>query len=156
MTPTLRHISRSTLALAFTALLLGGCSERRTDLLSGTYQADVGNKGGDASTVSWKPEATLVLDMDALKVTIDAGQGLQAFTLTDEGSQHTGDCAAEIDAQWATLTAGTPVIDGVTFHAPVLFTRCGSPSPEVYLGQGPTVPAVVAGATPWLGFALVP
>src|SRR5262245_46106210 len=80
MTDTPRHVSRSSLTLAFAALLLAGCHVRTTDLVSGTYRTDDGNKSGNASALSWTPDATLVLDLDAQKVTIQAGDGLQVFS----------------------------------------------------------------------------
>jgi hypothetical protein len=145
--------ARSIALLALVTPLLGGCSRSQTELATGTFLAEVGTRAGDEVPLTWKPSASILLDMTGLQATIQAGADKATFTVVDQGTLDNGDCADEVTGQWATLQGGALTIDGVTFTKPVIFSRCGSVPLQVVLAEeGSGEPSFDAGTPPLLTF----
>lgn len=147
---SLHPVSRCSIPILLLALAapLGGCARPHTALVSGTFEAEAGDRTAGAEPLSWKPSATLTLDMDALQAKLTTAAGEQGFTVASEGTLDNGDCAAEVTAEWATLQGGTPVVEGVSFDAPVIFTLCASQPLRVILAENGAAPPSAESNTP--------
>lgn len=141
-------------ALALTSLLLGGChSRQQTELESGTYVATVGTIVFEEQ-FDWHPEASLVLDMDALEATFEIAGSKQRLTLMEGDGRALG-CASHYELEWVRIGATTLTIEDVTFRMPVLFADCGAQPPRVVLNEGVNPPSHFSlDATPMISLDL--
>jgi hypothetical protein len=132
MTPT---ILRSLISIILTAPLLGGCARPHTDFAAGGYKAERGTRLGDVQSMIWMPAATLTMDLDAMTATFESGGAQLVLAVDDQGKLDDGACNDEVTGEWALLTGGALVIDGVTFEKPMIFAECASMPVRVILAE---------------------